>query len=286
MALPNKFVAKTLFGNFQIKISNKSFITIGSKNDCVQISIKPNKQATLEWLGTDKGGCEESGKTIHGKDTIAMVDLGFTIMKQLVPDTNPFVHLRDSSKFDCTLQNGRKTSISNMIYNLLIKGETYYQDKFNASLLYTESQDALTKYVTSWSDSIDKDFDFENDELNMELKPLLNESNSWKEFMEKVYKTYGQKTCLVIHSWYLRLYGMLAKIPIHSDWKIDISKRDPIEYEISEVRNARSNTRKVFEYNPFTFEGGGHIPSLLSYKNIALRHVNCKTRKIRKFGTN
>ena len=279
MDLPSKFIAKTSFGTFQVKIFNRSFITIGSTQGCVQISINPSNQAKLEWLGTEKGGCEETGKKIHGTDTIAMTDLGFTIMKQLYPDVNPYVRLQDSSSFHCIIPGGNKVSISNMIYNLLIKGKTYYQDRFDATLLYKESQIALDMFINAWSvQLIQKDFDFENKDLNEELQPILQIVNHWNEFFNKLYDKYNRNTCIFMHSWYLRLYGMLAKIPIHTEWQIDTSKRSIILYDIIETRNIRSNTRKTFEYNPYVF-AGGYYPQFISYKHIVSSRINKATRK-------
>ena len=56
--IPNRFTAKTIFGTFQIKITNRSYISIGS-NNCVQIGYNAStNEATLDWLRTEKCGCE------------------------------------------------------------------------------------------------------------------------------------------------------------------------------------------------------------------------------------
>lgn len=133
--IPNTFTAKTAFGTFEIKITNRDYINIGSKNFCVQIAYSITKNtAKLDWLGTEEGGCEATGKVIHGEDTVKMTDLGFTILKQLYPNVNPNISLRDSSSFKCRLPNNKLFPISLLKYYLLIYGETYYQQRFNAKL--------------------------------------------------------------------------------------------------------------------------------------------------------
>ena len=281
--IPNKFVVKTDIGIFQIKITNRDYITIGTKNDCVQIAynIKQNT-AHLDWLGTEKGGCEgmpeskdEGGKEIHGKDTIKMVDLGFTILKQLYPNVNNPITLRDSSKFKCRLPDNNTTSISSMIYNLLLSGQTYYQSRFNAVLKYKESELAYDEFVKARNNPelFNKTYDFNNKDLNMVLSPILYNSNNWGDFFKKMYDTFGRNTCALMHSWYLDVYGFLAKQPIHTDWIIDISERPFIDYIIINKNNSKSYTRKSYVYNPYDFSGG-YFPSLLSYHKIIRKSAN------------
>ena len=268
--IPNRFVAKTDFGSFQIKISNREYITIGTKQDCVQIAYNTSSNtATLDWLGTAKGGCEINGKNIHGSNTVKMVDLGFTILKQLYPSVNPDISLRDSSTFHCNLPDGRPVSISNMIYNLLLTGKTYYQNRFNATLKYVKSQDAYDMFLKTRSDAsfFDKSYDFHNKDLNNMLGVILKESDNWADFFERLYSKYGRQSCVVMYSWYLNIYGYLAQTPIHSDWIINIDSRDIIPYTITRRNNSKNYTRKSYVYNPYEF-GGGYYPSLIEYKHI------------------
>lgn len=264
--LPNNFTAKTSFGLFHVKITNGDYISIGSKHNCVQIAYRVQKNtAHLDWLGTEKGGCEQTGKTISGVDTVAMTDLGFTILRQLYPSVYPEITLRDSSKFHCSLPNGQHVQISNMPYNLLLKGKTYYQDKFDAHLLYPESELAYHAFRTAWEmDSVPSNFDFKNKDLNHLLRPILQDSNTWKDFFTKLYSLYGRKTCSVLFPWYLDVYGFLAKTAIHSDWKINIANRPVIEYDTIKVKSTRNITHKTFTYDPYTF-AGGFYPSKISY---------------------
>jgi hypothetical protein len=283
--IPNRFVAKTDFGQFQVRISNRDYITIGAKEGCVQIAYNAKTNtANLDWLGTEKGGCEVSGKSIKGTDTVAMTDLAFTILKQLYPQVNPQVSLIDSSRFTCNIPDGNKIYISNMIYSLLLTGKTYYQSRFNATLEYPSSQPAYDAFVAALNDpaEFDKNYSFGNPELDQALHPLLNVSATWAEFFEKLYQKFGRNTCTIMHAWYMRIFGFLTKNgAIHTHWQIDISRRPNIEYTITQQNNSTNYTRKSYTYNPFEFGGGAYIPSLISYKKY-LRRTKGRSRTIRK----
>jgi hypothetical protein len=283
--IPNKFTAKTDIGSFEVTISNRDYINIGSKNYCVQIAYNTKKNtANLDWLGTEKGGCELNGKEIHGDNTIIMTDLAFTILKQLYPNVNPNISLCDSSTFTCRLPNNNPVSISLMKYNLLLTGETYYQRKFLAKLKYIESEPAYNKFLENRSSNIifDKNYDFNNNELNMILQPILQNSTNWGNFFDTISKRFGRNTCTLVYSWYLNLYGFLAKEAIHSEWSIDLNTRPLIKYTITNKNKSTNYTRKSYVYNPYNF-GGGYYPRLLSYKQFINKPISSsKTLKSKK----
>jgi len=270
--IPNHFVAKTSAGSFQIKVTNRDYITIGSRNSCVHIAYKAKTNtAVLDWLGTEKGGCEISEKEIHGRDTVTMTDLCFTILKQMYPNINPIVSFIDSSTFPCQLPNGSRDAISQMIYQLLLTGKTYYQSRFNAQLKYKDanSKSAYDLFIEAREnpDLFDKEYDFGNQELNDAFAPFMQSSTTWGDFFEMMYKRFGRHSCVLMHSWYKRIYGFLAKRAIHSEWVIDISNRPMIEYTITKRNHSKNVTRKSYVYNPYEFSGG-YFPSLLSYRSI------------------
>ena len=268
--LPNKFTAKTEFGSFVITITNRDYISVGAKNKCVQIAYNIHKNtAKLDWLGTEKGGCEVNGKDIHGDDTIQMTDLAFTILQQLYPNVNPLISLCDSSTFKCRIPNGNPASISLMKYNLLLSGKTYYQKQFKAKLQYSESEPAYHTFLENRTDPFlfDKSYNFNNKDLNTVLQPILQNSNNWGDFFKKVEDKFGRNTCTLVYSWYLDVYGFLAKQAIHTDWVIDINTRPKINYLITNQNNSRNYTQKSYTYNPYEFSGG-YYPSLISYKKL------------------
>lgn len=279
--IPNNFTVSTDFGLFKIKITNRDYITIGAKENCVQIAYNSTtNNASLDWLGTEKGGCEINDKKIHGKNTVKMVDLGFTILRQLYPNVNPIVSLIDSSKFKCYLPNDIPVSVSNMIYNLLIYGKTYYQKTFNATLKYKASEEAYNSFVKARLDTsmFDKTYNFNNTDLNLLLQPILQSSNNWGEFFDKLYSKFGRNSCVVMYSWYQNVYGYLAQQAVHSEWVIDLNSRPMIDYKITQKNNSNNYTRKRFVYDPNTFSGG-YYPSLISYTDILIKHKNNFTMK-------
>jgi len=282
--IPNIFLAKTEFGTFQVKITNRTYISIGAKKNCVQIGYNiDTNEATLDWLGTEQGGCEQDEKIIKGSDTIEMTDLGFTILKKLYPSVKNWIRLRDSSKFTCNLPDGNRYPISNMIYNLLLNGETYYQKKFGAVPLYEEANPMYETFYSVWSTKpLPPSFSFQNKDLTEMLTPIYKRSNTWQNFFKELYKLYGRNTCFIMHSWYLDVYSDLARIPITTDWKIDLNSRPVIPFDIIRIQNAQKFTRKTFVYDPYNFSGG-YFPALIQYKNYS--SSNRKTCKLERSNT-
>lgn len=275
MDLPPRFEAQTPAGRFKVKITNGDYINIGATNFCVQISYnRRSNSAHLEWLGTERGGCEVTGL---GTDTVTMTDFGFTILKQLYPNVNPIIELRDSAKFTCNIPGNNRTSITVSEYNLLLAGKTYYQDRFDAIPKYPESQTAYENFYRAWTDpaKFDKNYDFRNDDLNKLLGPLMQASNTWAEFFSKFYAKYKRKACVLMHSWYRDVYGSLARQALHADWLIDISGRPVIEYTIISRnitnRNTNNYTRRVLEYNPYEFSGGRYNVRSIGYRKFVRR---------------
>ena len=274
--IPNNFVAKTSFGSFQVKITNRDYIIIGSQHKCVQIAYNYKTNiANLDWIQAARGGCEVSGKNIRGINTVAMADLGFTILRQLYPSVEPILHLRDSSKFACRLPDDTSVSVSSMTYHLLLYGKTYYQDRFHATLLYPESEPAYRAFVEARKNPkyFNKNYDFRNDDLNDAFKTLRESSNNWGEFFEQLKHKYNDNTCTLMYSWCMDVFSMLAKVPIHTDWVIDMNTRPMIDYTITSRNNSTNYTRKSYEYSPHIY-GGGYFPTLMSYRSI-LRGTTC-----------
>ena len=248
---------------FQVKITNRSYISIGTKQNCVQIGYNTyTNEGTLDWLGTEKGGCEQEDKNIRGDATVSMTDLGFTILRKLYPGIQNWIKLRDSSKFACNLPDGNRVPISNMIYNLLLHGETYYQKRFHAVPLYDEAVPAYTMFYDEWvSNPLPPMFSCHNDDLSDMLTPIYERSNTWREFFQELYKMYDRKTCAVVHSWYLDIYGKLAKVPITTDWKIDLTTRPTIPFEITSKNNSiRPMNIKMGTLCPFLIDSSALRP--------------------------
>ena len=108
--------------------------------------------------------------------------------------------------------------------------------------------------------------------------PIYKKCSTWKEFFQTIYAKYGRKTCTLIHSWYSGVYGSLAKVPITTDWKIDLTTRPMLPFEITSKNNSRNNTYKLFKYDEFNFSGG-YYPSYMKYKDYIHSKRPNKTRK-------
>jgi len=279
--LPNRFTAETSFGLFDVKLSNREYITIGTKRQCLQLGyVAETNKAELSWVGTEQGGCEKEDKDIHGNDTVAMTDLGFTILRQLNPAVDKWITLRDSSSFKCELPDGSRVPISLMKYNLLLYGSTYYQRRFHAIPLYDEAIPGADAFVHAWETNPlpTSPPPFKNSELAEILTPLYEQSHSWKEFFQSIYRIYGRKTCHMLHGWYLDVYGSLAKVPVTTDWKIDMAERPVIPFVVRDANNNRNFTRKRYTYDPSTFSSGPYLASL-RYKDVRRSTGPGKTRK-------
>ena len=139
---------QTTYGNFRVKIEDDRQIniktreykkigtklSIGGKNTCVFILIPLNGDtATLHNLKTKDGGCELNNQKIHGEKTVGMVNLAFTIIREISPQIK-YVTLDDKSDFTCELPNNKIVGISMMLYELAFSQQSYYEKRFGAYL--------------------------------------------------------------------------------------------------------------------------------------------------------
>ncbi len=277
---PAKFRAITPFGDFTVRIVGGDFINVGGKNDCVQIFYdRFTNKARLERLETEKGGCSLSDEEVHGEKTIQMADLGFSILRDIHPSVEEAT-LIDSAKFPCTLPDGKKTPISYKQFFLLLKGKTYYQDRFQAIPEFPAEEEALHTFVKNREDPLRKPakFNFMNADLNTLLTPVYDDCTTWKEFIEKLYSIYKRGICQVMYPWYLHAYSIIKDTEITTNWKIPLRTRPVIEFGKENTINKSNYTRKNITYDPTTFWGGSVYT--ISYKHIQSGNTR-KTRKNR-----
>jgi hypothetical protein len=281
--LPESFTAKTAFGDFRVRIVGNDSISIGGKNDCVQIYYDSyTNTGKLDRLETEKGGCSLSADDIKGEKTIQMTDLGFTILRQLYPSVKE-VTLIDSAKFPCTLPDGSRASMSYKQFFLLLKGKTYYQDRFAAIPELPQEVQALTNFEKNWKDPQRKpeSFNFMNPSIQTLLTPIYNASTTWEQFIKKLYEIYNRNVCQIMFPWYLHAYSKIITADITTFWKIDISKRQHISFEIKDAKEIQRYTRKNLVYDPSTFWGGSIYQ--IDYSNTSTKKTNTSrnTRKNR-----
>lgn len=230
-------------GKFRIGLKNDN-INVGGRNFCVNIILRPS-DTLLYWLKTDEGGCELNEKDIHGKDTVSMVDIAFSLVRKDHPERTT-IHLLDDSGFSWTDKRGRKYRTIFLKGYLLIHGKTWYEDKFNAVMC---DADIYKKYREKADRNFDDPskkpatFDFINKEVCEKLDPLYKSSNTWREFIHKLLEVYNDEKYIMMYDWYRNaIYAIFDGMEINQDWKIDITHRPNIECK--KIMTGGNKTRK------------------------------------------
>jgi hypothetical protein len=258
--MPYRFL-KTKAGVFKVVINDDIYtdintreqhiggklISIGGKNTCVFIKTSTNSTiAHLANVKTRDHGCEINDKIISGANTIIMVKLAFTIVKETAPHVKT-IELEDNSAFTCYLDDGRSFGISLALYELAFHQTTWYERYFDAKLLSLAENEAYILAKAGFDLPKQKDFDFQNKNLNQLLLPIYTKTNTWKEFFAEIYKI--DKKCRIMFPWYKRavknaMGGLMCEGQIRY---IDIyaSPNESIDYK--EVKlYSRGGTRKAF----------------------------------------
>ena len=252
MSNDEKYTVKTSVGKFRVEKTN-THLRVGGSKFCVEIKFNIDPiTSELQWLITKDGGCELDGKDIHGSDTIHLLNLSFTLLK-LYTNT-PNVSLLDNSKFDCTFNDGSKTTIFMNKYYYLFHGGTYYDINTNAvpidpsqGLLYNE-----TKYLYNDPSMMKESFDFQNPLLQKELMPLYKEASTWKEFASILHKKYNkEELCRKVAPWYTSAVALLTQYRMLPEyWRIDISKIEHVPFtKLSSVGGTRKRKYKNMNSN-------------------------------------
>ncbi len=285
-------IYNTSFGRFNISINTMKSLDLmtreeiiisytinigGNTNKCVQIKVDNNiviNTAELLIVKTSLGDCELNGIKIKKENTIKMVLLAFTILQEKFPHITQ-VKLQDKSSFECTFENGTHSGISLIIYEILFHQHTWYHRHFNAKLinedLHNTYINAITYNLTKKSLKPDM-FDFNNAILNEKLLPIYKQSETWKDFLDKIYKL--PKLCEIIFPWYKYTSALLLD-NINLDkqwWIIDLKHNNkiyPISYTIStRGGNATRKNKIVNEYEETSNEPT--YDELYNYKYLGI----------------
>ena len=234
--MPERYV-RTSFGKFSV---SDDIISVGGKNLCVQISYKGDNDSELAHLGI-------IGKKIRGEDTVKMTYLAVTLFKEKYQNVN-HLYLMDSSKINCQLDDTKTKSMSLMKTNLLFKGKTYYQEKFNAVPKFPTT--TLDQFVENLDNPEYKPptFSFSNSSLDSLLTPLYSQAKTWKGFFKMIETKYGQEKYKYIYTWYLNALYTIAREPITEFWKIDITTFPTIEYTDLRLGGTRKRGKQRQEY--------------------------------------
>lgn len=258
MTKHERYYVKTSVGKFRIEFSD-THLRVGGKRFCVEIRFGDSLTAELQWLITKDGGCEVDDKPIQGNDTVHLLYISFTLLK-LHKDIR-FITLLDNSKYDCIFADGSKTTIFMNKYNYLFHGGTWYDIKTNAIPIDPDLMKFYNETKTLYTDpSIKKPFDFRNPLLQKELTPIYEESSTWKEFADALYKKYDKRElCRKIAPWYLYAVAILTKNRMLPEyWMIDISDIPSIPF--TRVQNGgRTRKQYVLENQDYTLVSPGEL---------------------------
>jgi hypothetical protein len=223
----DNYKVQTSVGIFRV-YKTTTHLRIGGNKFCVDIKLYDSGTpafSELQWLITKEGGCELNDKLIQGDSTVHLLNLSLTILK-LYREVQ-FIKLLDNSKYLCEFSDKTTKNIYINKYNYLFHGGTWYDEKMNAvpidpdlKKLYDE-----TKYLYTDPSAKPQVFDFRNKSLEIELTPIYDSTNTWKEFAELLHKKYDKKTlCQKISPWYEYAVAILTNNRMLPEfWKIDIT---------------------------------------------------------------
>lgn len=260
-------IYKTQYGIFRVTISDDTQIdldarrfikvgtrlSIGGKNVCVFFSIpNDNDTAHLLNLKTTNGGCELTGNKISGQNTIGMVNLGFTIIRKIAPHIQ-CIHLDDMSDFPCKVENGKEVGISMIFYSLALYQQAYYEKRFGAYLKNEVLRTMYEEYKSGFEEPLPPNFSFNNKDLEILLRPLYQESTSWKDFFQKVSTL--PNVCQILFPWYRTAIMIIFKDVSfeRQKWIIDLynnPKLISVEYMEEKLtqKGGKRKTRKQIHY--------------------------------------
>jgi hypothetical protein len=257
---------KTKFGTFRVNIVNdvttnpmtrettKIGITlsVGGKNTCVFIKVPDYKDtAHLTNLKTKDGGCELTDKKISGENTIGMVNLAFTIIREICPHIK-YIKLEDKSDFTCVFENGMKVGISMIYYEFAFYQESYYQKRFGAYLKDTTLRELYNERIKGFNEKLPTYFSFNNKDLDVILTPIYLQSNTWKDFFQKLYTM--PNVCQIMFPWYRDAMTEIFKGVSfeRQTWVIDMynnPKLFDVEYTKLNVGGRKSRKNIVYKYD-------------------------------------
>lgn len=251
---------KTKAGSFKVTINDDIYIdaftreqktvgkliSIGGKNTCVFIKTSGSSTTgRLENVKTLGGGCEINDKIISGINTITMVNLAFTIIKEIAPHVK-LLELDDASVFTCYLDDGRSFGISLALYELAFHQSTWYERHFGAKLLTPSAEEAYNKAKAGFEAPKPQHFDFHNNNLEQILMPIYTKTSTWKEFFAEIYKI--DKKCRILFPWYKKAVSLaMGGISYEGQIRvIDIYMTPNIEYKEVKIGGVSKSRRANF----------------------------------------
>ena len=133
-------------------------VNLGGRNKCVIFKVPNDKTSTiadLTMVKTSDGGCELSEKRVSGDKTIYLVQLGVQIIREYFKHIK-VIKLLDTSKFTCPFPTGELRTIDMSKYEILFKGQSYYESRYNARIIDSSEHELYKQCIAHISDPIKK----------------------------------------------------------------------------------------------------------------------------------
>jgi hypothetical protein len=204
-------------------------------------------------LSTKDDGCEIYDTPIRQKNTQHLLFLSLTLLKSYI-DVKRITFL-DNSKYECRLSNGSKSIIFMNQYYYLFHGGTWYDLKTGA---VPKNPDERVKYEEAktffTNPSKKKSFDFRNPSLEKEFGPIYEKAETWREFLDVIYKKRGPDFCEKILPWYSYATGILADNRLLPGYWV-IETITPIPFtRIATTRVAIGGSRRKYKKRTETYD--------------------------------
>jgi hypothetical protein len=233
----------------QMVVTGKN-ISIGGKYSCVSIKImNDSDRGKLNNVKVQDGGCELYDKPVRGNDTIKLINLAFTAVRQYAPHVK-YLDFDDNSKFICTISDGSKVGMSLALYELIFYEQTWYERHFGAELADTYLKDKYDADKTNFTKPMSSELiSFNNKSLNSDLLSLLDEKITFREFFHEISKI--KNKCEVIFPWYMDVIKLILPRAYHTeDWQVNLynPKIQIIPYKVLSTGGRRryNTTRKRY----------------------------------------
>lgn len=215
--MPEYYVIPTI-GKFKITITpeydffDKSkiafyIINVGGNYDkCVNLTVHPEyspyrDKIILSWAEVEDKECTVDSQLIKGSATITMLNLAFSIAREIAPQAK-YISLNDMSYFYCDTPDGKK-KVSLPPFNIAFHDKTWYEDKFNATMTNEENYIKYKQYIKNMykENFMPTTFDFGNNIIKDMLSPLYYQSKTWKDFFNSISKKYSTTKCTLMYPW-------------------------------------------------------------------------------------
>lgn len=237
-----KVTITTVYDLYDRTKINHYLLNVGGNYDkCIFITIYPSEstkseEIILSWAEVIDKECTVNSQIIKGHKTIEMMNLAFTIARDIAPNAK-YAKLNDMSYFYCNTPDGKK-KVSLPPYHIAFYDKTWYEDKFKAVLLnsndYKKYKDCIMGMYEE--DTKPSYFDFGNKRLAEILEPLYIEAKTWKQFFKLIDKTFPNDKCTIMYPWIESAISLIFKqngggdLYIGKEWIIDLNKVPIIHY--------------------------------------------------------